>query len=93
MKKDRADKVVVDQGLAQSRHKAQALILAGLVYSEQGRVEKSGQMIPVGAKIVLKERMPYVSRGGLKLKEALGYFSSTIFRNLFNTFDSPREEA
>lgn len=73
--KDRADKIVVNRGLAESRYKAQALILAGLVYSEGGRVEKPGQLVPVGVEIFLKETMPYVSRGGLKLKEALGHFA------------------
>ncbi len=73
--KDKAEKIVVDRGLAENRHKAQALILAGLVYSERGRVEKSGQLIPVEMKLFLKETMPYVSRGGLKLKEALGSFA------------------
>jgi 23S rRNA (cytidine1920-2'-O)/16S rRNA (cytidine1409-2'-O)-methyltransferase len=73
--KDRADKIVVNRGLAESPHKAQALILAGLVYSEKGRVEKPGQLVPVGAEIFLKETMPYVSRGGLKLIEALKSFA------------------
>lgn len=73
--KERADKIIVARGMAESRHKAQALILAGLVYSEKGRVEKAGQLIPVDARIFLKETMPYVSRGGLKLIEALSYFS------------------
>lgn len=72
--KDRADKIVVERGLAESRHKAQALILAGLVYSEKGRVEKPGQMVSMDATIFLKKTMPYVSRGGLKLIEALEYF-------------------
>jgi 23S rRNA (cytidine1920-2'-O)/16S rRNA (cytidine1409-2'-O)-methyltransferase len=72
--KDRADKIVVDRGLAESRHKAQALILAGLVYSEKGRLEKPGQLVPVEMEIFLKETMPYVSRGGLKLIEALECF-------------------
>jgi 23S rRNA (cytidine1920-2'-O)/16S rRNA (cytidine1409-2'-O)-methyltransferase len=72
--KDRADKIVVDRGLAESRHKAQALILAGLIYSEKGRVEKPGQLVPVGSEIFLKKTMPYVGRGGLKLIEALGCF-------------------
>jgi 23S rRNA (cytidine1920-2'-O)/16S rRNA (cytidine1409-2'-O)-methyltransferase len=75
--KDRADKIVVDRGLAESRHKAQALILAGLVYSEKGRVEKPGQLVPSGSEIFLKQKMPYVSRGGLKLIEALGRFKIT----------------
>jgi 23S rRNA (cytidine1920-2'-O)/16S rRNA (cytidine1409-2'-O)-methyltransferase len=73
--KERADKIVVDRGLAKSRHKAQALILAGLVYSEKGRVEKPGQLVPAGTEIFLKETMPYVSRGGLKLIEALEFFA------------------
>lgn len=75
--KDRADKILVDKGLAESRHKAQALILAGLAYFERGRVEKPGQLIPVDAEVFLKETMPYVSRGGLKLIEALGFFAVT----------------
>ncbi len=75
--KDRADKIVVNRGLAESRHKAQALILAGLVYSKEGRVEKSGQLVPVDTEFFLKETMPYVSRGGLKLIEALEYFAIT----------------
>lgn len=75
--KERADKIIVDRGLARSRHKAQALILAGLVYSEKGRVEKPGQLVPVDVKVFLKETMPYVSRGGLKLIEALRHFAIT----------------
>ena len=72
--KERADKIVVNRGLAESPHKAQALILAGLVYYEKGRVEKPGQLVSVGTEIFLKETMPYVGRGGLKLIEALGCF-------------------
>jgi 23S rRNA (cytidine1920-2'-O)/16S rRNA (cytidine1409-2'-O)-methyltransferase len=73
--KDRADKILVDRGLAESRHKAQALILAGLVYSKNGRVEKPGHLVPVDTEVFLRETMPYVSRGGLKLKEALEFFA------------------
>lgn len=72
--KERADKLLVSQGLAKSRHEAQALIMAGLVYSRKERIEKPGQRIPVDAAIFLKETMPYVGRGGLKLKEALETF-------------------
>jgi 23S rRNA (cytidine1920-2'-O)/16S rRNA (cytidine1409-2'-O)-methyltransferase len=72
--KERADKIVVSRGLAESRHKAQALIMAGLVYAGRQRVEKPGQLVPVDTEIFLKKTMPYVSRGGLKLKEALEYF-------------------
>jgi 23S rRNA (cytidine1920-2'-O)/16S rRNA (cytidine1409-2'-O)-methyltransferase len=74
MKKERADKIVAGRGLAESRQKAQALIMAGLVFSEGERVEKPGQMISVDQEISLKEKMPYVGRGGLKLEEALDAF-------------------
>jgi 23S rRNA (cytidine1920-2'-O)/16S rRNA (cytidine1409-2'-O)-methyltransferase len=78
MKKERADKIVVGRGLAESRQKAQALIMAGLVFSEGQRVEKPGQMISLDEKITLKEKMPYVSRGGLKLEEALEVFKIAV---------------
>ena len=72
--KERADKILVIKGLAESQHRAQALIMAGLVFSEGVCVAKAGQLLPVDREIFLKERMPYVSRGGLKLKEALAGF-------------------
>jgi 23S rRNA (cytidine1920-2'-O)/16S rRNA (cytidine1409-2'-O)-methyltransferase len=78
MKKERADKIVAGRGLAESPQKAQALIMAGLVFSEGQRIEKPGQMIGVDQEISLKEKMPYVSRGGLKLKEALEAFQIPI---------------
>lgn len=78
MRKERADKIIVNRGLAESRHKAQALIMAGLVFSEGRRVEKSGQKIGVDEKIFIKEKMPYVSRGGLKLEGALDAFEIPI---------------
>ena len=65
MKKERADKIVAGRGLAESPQKAQALIMAGLVFSEGQRIEKPGQMISGDQDISLKEKMPYVSRGGL----------------------------
>lgn len=69
--RERADKVVVDQGLADSRQKARALIMAGRVFSDRGRIEKPGQKVDSGLEIIVKEKMPFVSRGGLKLAEAL----------------------
>jgi 23S rRNA (cytidine1920-2'-O)/16S rRNA (cytidine1409-2'-O)-methyltransferase len=75
MKKERADKIIASRGLAESRQKAQALIMAGLVFSEGQRIEKPGQMIGIDQEISLKEKMPYVSRGGLKLEEALEAFN------------------
>ncbi|MGB2764327.1 MAG: TlyA family RNA methyltransferase [Candidatus Aminicenantes bacterium] len=78
MKKERADKIVTNRGLAESQKKAQALIMAGMVFSEGQRIEKPGQMIGLNQEISLKEKMPYVSRGGLKLKEALEAFNIPV---------------
>lgn len=69
--KDRADKVMVERGLAESRQKAQALIMAGRVFSAGKRIEKPGQKMDQDQPISLIEPMPFVSRGGLKLAGAL----------------------
>jgi 23S rRNA (cytidine1920-2'-O)/16S rRNA (cytidine1409-2'-O)-methyltransferase len=71
MKKDRADRLVVSSGLAETREKAQALIMAGLVYAGGRLVEKPGQLIAADETLSLEKSLPYVSRGGLKLEEAL----------------------
>jgi len=76
--KERVDKILVEQGLAESLHKAQALILAGLVYSEEKKIEKPGQMIVPEQELFLKDTMPFVSRGGLKLDEALDTFDLLV---------------
>ena len=70
--------MVVSRGLAESREKAQALIMAGLVFSEGKRVEKPGQRIGTGSEISLTEKIPYVSRAGLKLEEALRSFNISV---------------
>jgi 23S rRNA (cytidine1920-2'-O)/16S rRNA (cytidine1409-2'-O)-methyltransferase len=70
--KARADQLVVDQGHADSRARAQALILAGLVYAGDRKVDKPGQQLPADTVLTLKGRdHPWVSRGGLKLDHAL----------------------
>ncbi|MBS1811586.1 MAG: TlyA family RNA methyltransferase [Acidobacteria bacterium] len=76
--KERLDKLLVTRGLAETRSKAQALILAGQVFSQQQRLDKPGLMIAVDAEITLKEVMPYVSRGGLKLAAALDHFELDV---------------
>lgn len=78
MSKERADKIMLSRGLAESRHKAQALIMAGVVFSEGRRVEKPGQKIGMDEEVSIKARMPYVSRGGLKLEEALDAFGISV---------------
>ncbi|MCC6335046.1 MAG: TlyA family RNA methyltransferase [Myxococcales bacterium] len=75
MKKERLDVLVVERGLAETRTKAQALILAGQVVVGGQRVDKPGTRVPVDAELRKKgEVLPYVSRGGLKLKGALDAF-------------------
>jgi len=76
--KERADRLVVQQGLAATRHKAQALIMAGLVYSRGERIEKAGRLLSAVQPLHLKHTIPYVSRGGLKLEEALKRFAVVV---------------
>src|SRR4051812_16607694 len=77
VKRERADKRVVDLGLAESRTRAQAMILAGQVVIGDHTVTKPGELVPIDAEVRVKrggEPMPYVSRGGLKLQHALDHF-------------------
>jgi 23S rRNA (cytidine1920-2'-O)/16S rRNA (cytidine1409-2'-O)-methyltransferase len=74
--KERADKLLVDRGLAQTRARGQALILAGQVYSGTRRVEKAGELLVPDAALAIKgSDHPWVSRGGLKLVHALDHFA------------------
>lgn len=75
MAKLRADQMLVDRGLVESRSRAQALILAGLVYWGDRKVDKAGQQLPADAPLELRGRdHPWVSRGGIKLAHALDQF-------------------
>ncbi len=76
--KERADRLMVAQGLAESRQKAQALIMAGLVYSKDEKIDKPGQLLKNDQSLDLKETLPYVSRGGLKLAAALDGFHLSV---------------
>jgi 23S rRNA (cytidine1920-2'-O)/16S rRNA (cytidine1409-2'-O)-methyltransferase len=74
--KTRLDQLVVDEGLAPSRTRAQALILAGAVLVDGTRVDKAGTLVSDAASVTLRgEPMPYVSRGGVKLAGALDAFA------------------
>lgn len=76
MARIRADVRLVELGLASSRERAQALILAGKVYLNESRVEKAGQPIDSEARLSLKgSPLRYVSRGGIKLEGALNALS------------------
>lgn len=75
MAKARPDQLLVDRGLAESRTRAQALILAGLVFSGDKRIDKPGQGIAPDAPLDVRGRdHPWVSRGGVKLAHALDHF-------------------
>ena len=73
--KQRVDHLLALHGLAESRTRAQALILAGLVYVGTRKVAKSGEMIADDAELTVKGRdHPWVSRGGIKLAHGLDHF-------------------
>jgi len=74
----RLDVLMVDRGLAETRAKAQALILAGQVFSGQQRLEKAGQLVSIDIELTIREPMPFVSRGGLKLAAALDHFGIEV---------------
>lgn len=71
---ERADLLMVSRGLAESRNKAQALILAGQVYSGEKKVEKAGAQLRIDAPLKVRSQPKYVGRGGLKLEAALDVF-------------------
>jgi 23S rRNA (cytidine1920-2'-O)/16S rRNA (cytidine1409-2'-O)-methyltransferase len=74
MAKARADQMLVDRGLAESRAKAQALILAGLVFSGERKIDKAGQALAEDAPLEVRGKdHPWVSRGGIKLAHALDH--------------------
>jgi 23S rRNA (cytidine1920-2'-O)/16S rRNA (cytidine1409-2'-O)-methyltransferase len=73
--KQRADQLLVDRGLAESRTRAQALILAGKVFAGERRIDKAGASLPADTPIEVRgQDHPWVSRGGLKLQHALVHF-------------------
>ena len=81
MKKDkqRLDLLLVQKGLAESREKAKAMIMAGLVEVNRILIDKPGHSVPTASTISLKQGIPpYVSRGGLKLEAALDGFSLDV---------------
>lgn len=78
MTKIRLDTHLVNLGLAENKSKAQAMILAGEVIVDGSAVTKAGSPVTEGADIRLKGRMPYVSRGGLKLEHALREFKIDV---------------
>lgn len=73
--KKRLDILLLERGIAESRQRAQSLIMAGQVFVEGKRVDKAGFSVLENAKVELRgQTLPYVSRGGLKLEKALNTF-------------------
>ena len=71
--KERLDVMMTARGLAESREKAKALIMAGVVFVDGQREDKAGQNFPPEVTIEVRgNRLPYVSRGGLKLEKLHG---------------------
>jgi 23S rRNA (cytidine1920-2'-O)/16S rRNA (cytidine1409-2'-O)-methyltransferase len=78
-KKERVDVLLVERGLAETREKAKRAVMAGLVYSNENRLDKPGEKISVDLPLIVKgNALPYVSRGGLKLEKALEVFNVDI---------------
>lgn len=78
MAKQRLDQTLVDRGLAPTRTKAQALILAGEVYVDGQKRTKAGEQIRIDAQIEVQHALPFASRGGFKLDHALQVFPITV---------------
>ena len=74
----RLDKLMVELGLVSSREKAQALISSGLVTVNGEKARSSDQRVRRGTKVIVKESLPYVSRGGYKLAYALDRFQIDV---------------
>ena len=72
--RERLDRVLVERGLAESRERAQALILAGAVTVDGQIARRAAAPVGPEARVELAARLPYVSRGGLKLERALDAF-------------------
>ncbi|MGI6678788.1 MAG: TlyA family RNA methyltransferase [Dehalobacterium sp.] len=76
MKKDRLDNILTEQGYFPSRERAKAAIMAGIVLVDGAKIYKAGTKVDVEAEIkILGNHLPYVSRGGLKLKKAIDAFA------------------
>lgn len=77
--KIRLDQYLVQNGLVQSRERAKALIMAGVVFVNEQKVDKAGESVPAGARVEVRGRdIGYVSRGGLKLEKAMQVFPLTL---------------
>ncbi len=77
-KKERLDKLLVEKGLVESREKAQRLIMSGVVFVNNQKIDKAGTKVPIDSNIYIKEKERYVSRGGYKLEKGLNVFKPDV---------------
>ena len=82
MKKKRMDEMLFKNGLATSIDEARRFIMAGIAIANDKRIDKAGELAPITSIIRLKDRLPYVSRGGLKLKHAVDIFNLDLKNKL-----------
>ena len=79
VKKQRVDVLLVERGLIETREKAKRAVMAGLVYSNEMRLDKPGEKVSEDIPLTMKGKViPYVSRGGLKLEKALQVFDVDV---------------
>ncbi|MGA2157780.1 MAG: TlyA family RNA methyltransferase [Dehalococcoidia bacterium] len=78
MVKQRLDTLLVTRGLAENKIKAQAVIMAGAVSVNGNIMTKAGSLVPEDSQVQMAARMPYVSRGGLKLEHVLKEFKIVV---------------
>ncbi|MEG2295152.1 MAG: TlyA family RNA methyltransferase, partial [Oscillospiraceae bacterium] len=77
--KKRIDVILVEKGHIVGREKAKSIIMAGLVYVDQQKIDKAGTMVEENAKIEVRgDTLKYVSRGGLKLEKAITNFDISL---------------
>lgn len=79
MAKERIDTLLVEKGFFDSREKAKVSVLEGIIYINEVRVDKPGQMVDVDSNIIVRgDKLPFVSRGGLKLDKAIKVFDINV---------------
>ncbi|WP_425542383.1 TlyA family RNA methyltransferase [Lentibacillus halophilus] len=84
MSKKRLDVLLVERGFIDTREKAKRMIMAGLVFSNQTRLDKPGIKVNESMSLTIKGKsIPYVGRGGLKLEKAIDQFSLSLKNSIF----------
>lgn len=76
--KRRIDQLLVERGYSESRHKAQALLMAGQILVDEQKIEKAGKLVESDAKIRVLRQLPFASRAGAKLQAALDHFQISV---------------